>query len=78
MDIIVYTTEHCVSCNAILKYLQAKELSYRQLDVGINKENFNEMLQLGGIATPFIIIGTQKLHTFDRNKIEEVLRNEHG
>jgi glutaredoxin len=78
MKIIIYTSDHCASCRDAIRFFEEKDLPFRQLDVGKNKENFNEMLRQGGIATPFIIVGTRKFHSFDRDKMEEVLKDDHG
>jgi glutaredoxin len=78
MNITLYTSDHCISCKEVIRFFHEKGYSFRQLDVGFNKENFNEMLRLGGIATPFIVIGSKTFHTFDRKKLEEVLMDDHG
>jgi glutaredoxin len=62
MNITVYTSNHCTACKETVHYLIEKGIPFRQLDVGYNKVNFEEMLRLGGIATPFIVIENKTFH----------------
>jgi glutaredoxin len=78
MDITIFTSDHCPSCKETIRFFQEKEIFFRQLDVGFNRENFAEMLRLGGFATPFIVIDSKTFYTFDREKLEEVLADVHG
>lgn len=78
VDITIYTADHCSSCKEAIRFFQEKGLFFRQLDVGFNKENFSDMLRLGGFATPFIVIDSKAFFTFDREKLEEVLDDVHG
>ncbi|MBP1935494.1 hypothetical protein [Paenibacillus sediminis] len=58
-----------------------KERTFRPfevLDVGYNKLHFQEMLELGGFATPFIIVNEHKLHTFDEALLDRLLEDDHG
>jgi uncharacterized membrane protein YdjX (TVP38/TMEM64 family)/glutaredoxin len=78
MNITIYTSDHCPSCKEAIRFFQEKGIPYRQLDVGYSRENFDEMLRLGGIATPFIVVDGKTFHSFDRGKLEGVLQNGHG
>lgn len=75
MNITVYTSQHCNTCEEVIRYFAEKGVDFRQLDVGHHAENFKEMLRLGGIATPFIVIEDNIFHSFDRDKIEQVLQD---
>ncbi|MED4601511.1 glutaredoxin family protein [Paenibacillus validus] len=78
MKITIYTSDHCSACRKAIQFFQETGMPYHQLDVGYNKGNFDEMLRLGGIATPLIIVGTQTFHTFDPQKIKEALLRHDG
>jgi glutaredoxin len=78
MNITIYTSDHCCSCKEAIRFFQESGINFRQLDVGCNKENFDEMLRLGGIATPFIVVDKRKFHSFDREKMEKVLKDGNG
>ncbi|MFJ9498579.1 glutaredoxin family protein [Brevibacillus centrosporus] len=78
MNITIYTSDHCSACREAIQFFQEYGIPYRQLDVGYDKWNFDEMLRLGGIATPLIIVGSQTFHTFDPKKMEEALQRHDG
>jgi glutaredoxin len=73
VKIKIYTSDHCTSCHEALQYFRSKEMPFELIDVTFNKHHFEEMVKLGGIATPFIIIDEQTFHTFDQKKMEQVL-----
>ncbi|MFC5452391.1 glutaredoxin family protein [Paenibacillus aestuarii] len=73
MEVIVYSSGHCASCKEAISFFEEQGIAYKQFDVEVNKEHFQEMLRLGGIATPFILIEDSAFHYFDRDKIKEVL-----
>lgn len=75
MDIVLYSTDHCASCKEAIRFFHEKGAPFRHVDVGTDKANFTEMLLRGGIATPYILIGEQAFHSFDRLKIQEVMNN---
>lgn len=72
-EITIYTSPHCSFCREAVAFFENKHLSFKQLDVSGNRRNQEEMLALGGLATPFIIVGKQVFHSFDKEKLEEVL-----
>ncbi|WCK56264.1 glutaredoxin family protein [Aneurinibacillus sp. Ricciae_BoGa-3] len=73
MEIKIYVSDHCFSCREAIQYFFEKELNVKQINVTYNQEGFKEMITLGGIATPLIVIENQVFHTFERAKIEKVL-----
>jgi glutaredoxin len=77
MKVKIYVSHHCVSCQDAIHYFKRKGVDFKEIDVTHDQESFNEMLLLGGIATPLIIVGDHIFHTFDPNKVEKVLGGEH-
>lgn len=78
MNVTVYTSDHCAACDEAVRFFQEMGIAFRHLDVGYNKENFDEMLRHGGIATPLIIVGNETFHSFDSQKIKEALSRNDG
>lgn len=72
-NVTIYKSDHCSACHEAIRYFEKYGITFKQLDVTFNQSNFDDMLRYGGIATPFIIIGTQTFHFFDPNKIKEAL-----
>ncbi|WCK52959.1 glutaredoxin family protein [Aneurinibacillus sp. Ricciae_BoGa-3] len=73
MVIKVYVSDHCFSCKEAIQYFTEKEVNVKQINVTYNQEKFVEMLTLGGIATPLIVIDDQIFYTFERAKLDKVL-----
>lgn len=57
----------------MLDFFEEKGIPIEAIDVTYDKEQFAEMLRLGGIATPLLVMGQQVFHFFDRNKINRAL-----
>ncbi|MBA2939626.1 glutaredoxin family protein [Paenibacillus sp. CGMCC 1.16610] len=72
-NVTIFKSDHCSACHEAISYFEQLGIHYKQLDVTFNQSNFNEMLRKGGIATPFIIIGSQSFEFFDPDKIKEAL-----
>ncbi len=69
----MYVSKHCLSCNVARQYFVKKGIQYEEVDITNNQIKFEEMLSLGGIATPLIIIGDQIIHSFDSTKLDKAL-----
>ncbi|UVI30265.1 glutaredoxin family protein [Paenibacillus spongiae] len=78
MNIVLYVSDHCASCREAVHFFQEEGVSYQLLNVDFDKDNFNDMLSYGGIATPLIRIGNHIFHSFDREKIKEALQEYRG
>jgi glutaredoxin len=78
MEITLYVSDHCASCEQVLQYFKEKDIVYEVINVTYDQEMFDRMLSEGGIATPFIVIEGRAFHTFDRDKIEAFLHTLKG
>lgn len=73
MDIKVYWRQDCHACIDVFNYLDDKQLDYEKIDVTYDQNRFDEMLRLGGIATPLIMIDGQVVSHFDREKLNQII-----
>jgi glutaredoxin len=78
MAVKIYISDHCLFCKEAVQFFERKGIPFQLINVTHDRERFDEMVSLGGIATPFIVIGKQILHFFDREKIERALEDENG
>ncbi|MBU8763726.1 hypothetical protein KM868_09490 [Micrococcus luteus] len=78
MGVKVYWRENCGECKIVMKYFEEKQIDIDKIDVTYDKERFEEMLRLGGIATPLIVIGHHVFHSFNRLKIDKALEDIYG
>jgi glutaredoxin len=74
VEIKVYTKSNCLSSKEVIRFFKVHHILYTEVNVTNDQERFNEMLKLGGIATPFIIIGDQIFHSFTRSEIKRTLK----
>lgn len=72
MNIKVYWREHCSVCIEVFHYLDDKKIPYEKIDVTYDQNRFDEMLRLGGIATPLIVIGEQVISYFEAEKMDKI------
>jgi glutaredoxin len=73
MKVKIYLSDHCVSCKEAVHFFEAKGVYLEQINVTYDQKRFDEVLSLGGIATPLIVIGERIFHSFDRTTMEQFL-----
>jgi glutaredoxin len=73
LKVKIFVSDHCVFCQEAVRYFHEKGVPLEEINVSHDQNRFDEMLRLGGIATPLIVIGEQIFHSFDRIKIEHLL-----
>jgi glutaredoxin len=78
MAVKIYISDHCFSCKEAVHFFEKKGILFQLINVTQDQARFDEMVSLGGIATPFIVIGKQIFHYVDREKIERALEDENG
>lgn len=69
----VYWRQHCNLCKDVFHYLDHKEIPYEKIDVTYDQSQFDELLRLGGIATPLIVINEQVISYFEPKKMDRIL-----
>lgn len=77
LSITIYTNPNCQFCREAVAFFKRNGLSFLDLDAS-DEQNQRDMLALGGIATPFIIVGRRIFHSFDKGTIEEEIRRYEG
>lgn len=55
MEIVVYSQLNCGYCTALREFLGKNEVEFKEFDIHKSEEIYQEFIQLGGRATPFII-----------------------
>lgn len=66
MKVKIYSSDHCVSCRQVVAYFETKGVAFERIDVTHNREGFEEMVRLGGIATPLIVVGEMGKEQFEQ------------
>ncbi len=72
----IYSTPSCPYCLQAKAYLKEKNISFEDIDVSVNREAADEMIKISGqMGVPVIVVGTEFIVGFDKNKLEELLKN---
>lgn len=77
MDIKVYWSQHCSLCREVFHYFDYKKIPYEKIDVTYDQSRFDEMIRLGGIATPLIVIDGQVISYFQAEKVDRIVEVSH-
>ncbi len=71
----VYSTPTCPYCIRVKDYLKQKNVAFDNFDVSTDKEKLDEMVKVSGqMGVPVILVDTNVVVGFDREKIEELLK----
>jgi predicted thioredoxin/glutaredoxin len=73
VNIKVYWRQHCSSCREVFRYLDQKGIYYEKTDVTHDQSRFDEMLRLGGFATPLIVVDGQVITYFEPDRMDRIL-----
>ena len=75
MTIKVYSTPTCPWCTVAKKHLQAKNVSFEDLDVSRDRDAAMEMIQKSGQrGVPVLDIDGTIIVGFDQAKIDQLIR----
>lgn len=69
----LYISDFCLSCEEAIQYFINKGFTIEKINVTYDQDRLEEMLQLGGIAPPLIVIERKVFHVFNRSKIDQWL-----
>ena len=70
----VYSTETCPWCQRAREYLTEKGVKFEYIDVGKDREQLDEMIELSGqMAVPVIAIGKDYIIGFNQKELDAKL-----
>lgn len=72
-NIIVYTSSTCPYCTAAKDYLKSLGQEYTEKNVSTDAEARKELMKMGYMGVPVIIIDGNEMVGFDKEKISELL-----
>jgi len=77
-DITLYSRAWCSWCIDAKEYLTERGYQFTEIDVGKDREAYNDMLELSDQTyVPTLIAGDEVLANFDTDQLEKFL-NKHG
>ncbi len=73
-EVIVYTTPTCPWCQVVKRYLEERNIPYREVDVSTDMEAAMEMIAKSGQqGVPVVEIDGEIVVGFDRERIDALL-----
>ncbi|MBC8588560.1 glutaredoxin family protein [Paratissierella segnis] len=72
-EITIYTSNTCPYCTLAKNYLNEKGLSYNEKNVQTDKDARKELMAMGHMGVPVLIINGEEIVGFDQEKIDSLL-----
>lgn len=72
-DVKVYTSNTCPYCTLAKSYLDEKGVEYTERNVQTDKEARKELMSMGHMGVPVIIINGEEIVGFDKDKMDALL-----
>jgi glutaredoxin 3 len=74
MELTLYSRKLCSWCSDAKHYLSGKGYSFREIDVGKDRQAYEEMKHLSSqTCVPTFVAGDKVLANFDTNQLEKFL-----
>ena len=73
MSITVYVKPACVQCDATKRYLDAKGLEYKTVDISIDTDALNTLIEKGFKAAPVVDYHGEWWAGFQPDRIDQKL-----
>ncbi len=69
----VYTSNTCPYCTMAKDYLKEKNIDFEEKNIQEDKAARDELMKMGHLGVPVIVIGEEEIVGFDQRKIDELL-----
>lgn len=72
-NIKIYSSSSCTNCIAAKEYLKEKGYEFEEKNVSTDKEAKKELIALGYMGVPVIMVDDEAFLGFDKSKLDEIL-----
>ncbi|MBU5427970.1 thioredoxin family protein [Tissierella pigra] len=72
-NVTVYTSNTCPYCVSAKDYLKEKGIDYVEKNVQTDKDARKELMSMGHMGVPVLVIDGEEIVGFDKEKIDELL-----
>ena len=72
-DVTIYTSNTCPYCIAAKNYLEEKGIEYTEKNVQTDREARKELMDMGHMGVPVLIINGEEVVGFDKERIDSLL-----
>ncbi len=71
--VFVYSSNTCPYCTLAKDYLTELGVEFEEKNIQTDNEARKELMEMGHMGVPVIVIGEEEIVGFDRAKIDELL-----
>lgn len=71
--VIIYSSDSCGYCVAAKQYLNENNIEYTEKNIGNDMEARNELIKMGHMGVPVLLIDGKEVVGFDKPKLDELL-----
>ncbi|MBC7087833.1 glutaredoxin family protein [Soehngenia saccharolytica] len=72
-NVVVYTSSTCPYCTMAKNHLKEKGVDYVEKNVSTDNEARKELMAMGHMGVPVILIDGEEIVGFDKDKIDALL-----
>ena len=72
-NVIVYTISTCPYCTLAKNYLSEKGIEYTEKNVQTDKEARKELMAMGHMGVPVLVVDGEEIVGFDKDKLDDLL-----
>lgn len=72
-NVIVYSSNTCPYCVTVKEYLQEKGVDYTEKNIQTDKDARKELMGMGHMGVPVILIDGEEIVGFDKEKLDQLL-----
>lgn len=71
--VIIYSSDSCGYCVAAKQYLNENNIEYTEKNIGNDMEARNELIKMGHMGVPVLLVDGEEVVGFDKPKLDELL-----
>ncbi|PHS35174.1 MAG: NrdH-redoxin [Alkaliphilus sp.] len=72
--VVIYSSDTCVYCSEVKKYLRGLNVSFTEKNVSTDVEARKDMMKKGFMGVPIVFIDNHVVQGFDKEKIDQLLK----
>lgn len=73
-DVVIYSSNTCSYCVQAKDYLDELGVSYTEKNIQTDKEARSELMKMGHMGVPVLVIAGEEVVGFDKAKIDQLLK----
>ncbi len=74
-EVVVYTSNTCPHCTSAKNFLKEKDVEYVEKNVSTDLEARNELMDMGFMGVPIILVDGETVEGFNKGKLEKLLED---